>query len=120
MTTTVVQNLSKTANYFSEVLKTAPTDIDVVVRSKKYRILRSDLTDGLMNKAWGVRVVVSAIEVKELRHQIRNIINAANSWALAIELEKRHGLKISTQTKLDLDQAKAVVDLYFILIKTPE
>lgn len=114
MTTTNVRQLSKTSVFSTEILMKAPADLEVTDFSLKYRDLRQDLLNALTDRAWGVRINLSAETADELKKQARNLVQAGKTWEKSIKLRKTHGLFLVTRTKV-LNDAKteATVDLYF-------
>jgi hypothetical protein len=112
MSVSNVRNLSKTSVFSMEVMMSAPADLEVTELSKKYRDFRKNLLTAMEEHAWGVRLKVSAESPEELKHQIRNLINAGKTWERSISLKKLDGMDLKTHTRMK-PGLEATIDFYF-------
>ena len=113
---TTSRNLSKTSSFSADICMVAPTDRAIANRSRKYRDLRKDLLNAFMTHAWGIRIQVTAETSEELRKQIRNLYNAANTWSRAFKLKDHHGtiLKTTIKTHEGVIPPAATMDMFFV------
>lgn len=87
------RKLSKSSVFSTEVIVSAPANLEVTRQSNKYRDLRRELLTALENQAWGLKMSVTSETKEELKRQITNLINAVANWSRAVKLEKLYGKK---------------------------
>ena len=106
-------NTSKKSVFSSEILMIAPADLAVTRLSNKYRNLRKDLLSALTQKAWGVRVTITAENEKALKREIRLLQNAAKSWERVMKLREQHGKFVRTHVVPTDSDVEVMMDIYF-------
>ena len=114
MTTTEPRKLSKTSMFTMETLMTAPADLEVVRRSRKYQDLRKKLLEAFEQKAWGIRLIVSAETPEELKKQICCLRNAGWKWADSGKLKVLKGATLSIHMKIYEDKVTGMLEMYFV------
>lgn len=111
---------SKKGEFNTQIVLSAPADLDVTDRAKKFRILRKDLLTALETRAWGIRILLEEDTPKDLQKQILSVSNGCRNWAKAISLEKARGMKLIVRVKTHPNRKDADLSAHFEKIEKPE